>query len=127
MPDHPDLIFCCDETDDSVSKRRAVDVVYFDSKAFDTLFHRILLVRLVSYGVDKWPVRGMENCLGHKIQRGMINDTNSNQQLVSSGIIQGLSLRPIQCNNGKSNTENEYLIYFYDLVKEQSGLNCKVI
>lgn len=41
----------------------------------------------------------MANWLGHKMQRGVINDINSKWWLVSSGITQGLLLRPIQFNN----------------------------
>lgn len=37
--------------------------------------------------------------VGPKMQRGVINDTNSNWWLVSSGITQGLLLRAIQFNN----------------------------
>ena len=76
-----------------------MDVVYLDSKAFDTVSHSILVVGPVSCGLDKWPIKWMENSLGHKMQRGVINDTNSSWWLVSSGITQGLLLRQTRCNN----------------------------
>jgi len=45
-----------------VDKRRAVDVVYLDfSRAFDTVFHRILVDELLMYGLDKQTVRWTEN------------------------------------------------------------------
>ena len=42
----------------SVGEGTAVDVVYLDfSKAFVMVSHRILIVKLVKYGLDKWTTR----------------------------------------------------------------------
>lgn len=49
------LAVYCEEIDDSVGKRRVVDVL------------TRLVVNLASLGLDKWPVRWMENWLGHKL------------------------------------------------------------
>jgi len=45
-----------------VDEGRAGDVVYLDfSKAYDTVFHNILLGKLRKYGLDEWSVRWIEN------------------------------------------------------------------
>ena len=41
---------------------RAVDVVYFDfNKAFDTVSHSILVMKLRKYRIDEWTVRWVED------------------------------------------------------------------
>ncbi|GAB0204162.1 mitochondrial enolase superfamily member 1 [Grus japonensis] len=45
-----------------VDEGRAVDVVYLDfSKAFDTIYHNILLSKLRRCGLDEWTVTWVEN------------------------------------------------------------------
>lgn len=47
------LLFAC-----WANGERAVDVVYFDfSKAFDTVSHNIVAMKLRKYGMDGWTVR----------------------------------------------------------------------
>ena len=47
-----------------VDRGRAVDVAYLDfSKAFDTVFHDILITKLRRCVVNEWMVRGTENWL----------------------------------------------------------------
>ena len=47
-----------------VNERRAVDVVSLDfRKAFYTVSHGILIMKLRKCGIDKWTVRWVENWL----------------------------------------------------------------
>ncbi|RMC12738.1 hypothetical protein DUI87_10263 [Hirundo rustica rustica] len=47
------LIYSCDQ--DLLDEGKAVDVVYLDfSKAFDTVFHGILMEKVASHGVCGW-------------------------------------------------------------------------
>ena len=49
---------------------REVDVVYFDfTKAFDTVSCSILIHKLMTYGLDKWPVRWTRNWLNCRAPR----------------------------------------------------------
>ena len=52
------LIAFYDGTTSWVDGRRAVDVIYLDfSKAFDTISHDILILKLRKCGIDEWMVR----------------------------------------------------------------------
>jgi len=47
-----------------VDEGRAVDVIYLNfSKAFDTVSHNILIMKLRKCGIDEWMVRWVENWL----------------------------------------------------------------
>ena len=60
----------------SVDVGRAVDIVHLDfSKAFDPVSHRLLLEKLMHYGVDKWSVRWVGNWLTGRTQRVVVNSS----------------------------------------------------
>jgi len=51
-----------------------VDVVYLDfSKAFDTMSHNILVMKLRKCEIDEWMVRRIDNWLTGKAQRVVIS------------------------------------------------------
>ena len=67
-----------------VDEGRAVDVIYLDfSKAFDTVYHNILLGKLRKYGLDKWSVKRIEKWLNGRTQRVVISGAESSWRLVS--------------------------------------------
>jgi len=94
------LINLCDEMTGLVDEGRAVDVVYLDfSKAFDTVSHKILIERLLMYGLDEQTARWIENWLNVWAQRVVIRDTKSGWQPVTSIVSMGGSiLGPIPFN-----------------------------
>lgn len=67
-----------DEMTGWLNKGRAVDTVYFDfSKPFSTVFHNILIQKLITYRLGQWTVRRTENRLNFQVQRVVISDTKS--------------------------------------------------
>lgn len=54
------------------------------SKAFDTVFHSILVVKLRRHGLNRWT----KNSLDHEVQRVVVNNSKSNCQLVRHSIPQ---------------------------------------
>ena len=58
------LISFYDQVTHLVDEGKAVDVIYLDfSKAFDTIFHSILLEKLASPGLDKCTLHWVKNWL----------------------------------------------------------------
>lgn len=48
----------CDEMTSLVGEEREVATVYLDiNKAFDTVFHNILIDKLIKHRLNKWTVR----------------------------------------------------------------------
>ena len=70
-----------------VDGRRAVDVVHLDfNKAFDTVSHNILVMKLRKYGIDEWMVRWIENLLTGIAQRVIISSAESGWRSVTSSV-----------------------------------------
>lgn len=64
-----------------------MDVVYLDfRKAFDTVSHNILVMKLRKCGIDEWMVRWIENWLTGRAQRVVISGTESGWWPVTSAV-----------------------------------------
>ena len=66
---------------------RAVDLVYLDfSKAFDTVSHNILVMKLRKCGIDEWTVRWTDSWLTGRAQRVVVSSTESGWRPVTSSV-----------------------------------------
>ena len=65
------------------------------SKAFDTVEHRILLKKLIHYGVKGNNIRWFESYLTNRKQFLSFNDKNTNFANITCGVPQGSILRPL--------------------------------
>ena len=67
-----------------------MDAIYFDfAKAFDTVPHQRLLVKLAGYGIGGKMLQWIAALLEGRRQRVLVNGSNSSWSTVTSGIPQG--------------------------------------
>ena len=82
--------------DHIISSNAQTDIIYLDiRKAFDSILHRELLVKLQLIGVKGKLLKWFQSYLSHRVQRVRINNSLSSPLPVVSGVPQGSILGPL--------------------------------
>ena len=90
------MLIKMDEWTESLDKGLPVDCIYTDfEKAFDTVPHKRLMVKVRAYGINEQVCKWIEDFLSGRQQRVQINGKMSTWEDVISGIPQGSVLGPL--------------------------------
>ena len=90
------LLTFLDKCVDAISRGNVTDVVYLDfQKAFDTVPHKRLMVKLQAYGISGVILNWINAFLDGRTQRVIVNGIASRKEVVLSGVPQGSVLGPL--------------------------------
>jgi hypothetical protein len=90
------LLRVMDEWTKIIDKGGKIDSVYMNfMKAFDKVPHRRLLHKMHRYKISEKVIKWVESFLSNRVQKVIVNDTESKCHHVTSGIPQGSVLGPI--------------------------------
>ena len=82
----------------SLNNGQNIDCIYayLDySKAFDTILHRNLIIKMHGYGISPLTMKWIVDFLNNRIQRVKVDGQFSEWAICSSGVSQGSVLRPL--------------------------------
>ena len=89
------LLKCKNDWSNSLDKGKPVDVVYIDfCKAFDTVSHQKLILKIEKYGITGNLLSWISDFLSERSQQVKVNDSLSMEKVVQSGVPQGSVLGP---------------------------------
>ena len=79
-----------------IDNGESLDIIYLDfRKAFDSVPHKRLLIKLAAYGIDGALLKWIENFLSNRSQYVKVGNSVSDRSEVLSGIPQGSILGPV--------------------------------
>lgn len=97
----------------NVDNKNSILSIYFDlSKAFDTIDHSVLLVKLKQYGISNRCYELLEDNLKNRYQLCKVNDCLSSLKLITCGVPKGSTLGPLL-----------FIIYINDVLKFIPDIN----
>jgi len=106
------LLECLNDWTLALHDRKSVMAVYVDfAKAFDSVSHKKLCHKLLSYGIDGNLYSLLENFLADRSQCTRVGNSYSTQINLCSGVIQGSCLGPLL-----------FILYINDIVQLFDGL-----
>ena len=83
----------------ALDKGKSVGAIFMDlSKAFDTLNHDLILVKLEAYGFSKNSLNYIQSYLRNRLERTNVNNNFSLWKGIFSGVPQGSILGPLMFN-----------------------------
>ena len=90
------LLETIDNVFEFLSEGNCADILYFDfSKAFDSVSHHRLLIKLEAMGIDNKFVNIIRNFLCDRTMRVVVGDALSEEKTVLSGVPQGSVIGPL--------------------------------
>ena len=90
------LLETIDNVFEYLSEGHCADILYFDfAKAFDSVSHYRLLIKLKAMGISNKFLNIIRNFLGERSMRVVVGDAISKEKSVLSGVPQGSVIGPL--------------------------------
>ena len=123
------LLDVLDDWSRSYDENKQIDTVYLDiKKAFDTIPHQRVLLKLKKYGFDGNLLKWVEDFLNESRQRVVLNGKYSSWKKVTSGVPEGSVLGPVLFIiyvNDMPDSLNSFCKSFADDTKVYTAVECR--
>ena len=116
------LLSCVNKWSALLDSKKSVDIAYIDfQKAFDSVVHSKLLIKLQNFGIKSFLLNWISSFLSNRTQRVKIKSTISDPKSVLSGVPQGSVLGPtlflVYINDIVDSVKNSEILLFADDLK----------